>query len=79
MNFSDIKSKFTKITKNIIAHLGTAVACLGDVLAILEAALAPLDFMEVPRGVLAVNATPEVSFVTIAASLAAPRTDPLAS
>jgi hypothetical protein len=58
------------------------VASLGDDLAILEAALAPLDFMEVPRGVLAVYETPEVSFGTIATSLAAsvtPRTDLLAS
>jgi hypothetical protein len=51
------------------------VASLADVLAILEAALTPLDFMEVPRGVLDV-------LDTIAASLAAsviPITDPLAS
>ncbi len=55
---------------------------MGEVLAILEAVLAPLDFMEVPRGVLDVHATPEVSFDTIATSLAVPvtpRPDPLAS
>jgi hypothetical protein len=86
MNFSGKKFKHRKITKNIIAHLGSAVASLGDVLAILEAALAPLapppDFMEVPRGVLAVHETLEVSFDTIATSLASPvtpRPDPLAS
>ncbi len=58
------------------------MASLGDVLAILEVALAPLDFMEAPRGVLDVHETPEVSFYTIATSLAAPvtpRPDPLAS
>jgi hypothetical protein len=82
MNFSGKKSKHRKIIKNIIAHLGTAVASLGVVLAILEVALDPLDFIEVPRGVLDVHETPEVSFDTIATSLAAPvtsRTDPFAS
>ncbi len=58
------------------------MASLADDLAILEAALAPLGFMEVPRGVLDVHETPEVNFDTIATSLAAPvipRSDPLAS